>query len=248
MPATDAPGATGIVAIRVASKRRRRIQASLAKWRTDHYRDYPWRDPGRSPYEILIAEHLLKRTTSTAASRVYRDFITRFPSIRALYRADQTDIEESLRSIGLQSQRARGFKELARHVVEASDGNLPRDRRQLEGLPHVGPYAAAAICSFALDEPAAIVDSNVARIIQRVFGDSLPSPTPPKLLQALADELLPLEDHRAFNLALLDLGALVCRYTRPKCSTCPVVTCCDFGRHSGSQSEVGGSRATGAPP
>ena len=96
--------------------------------------------------------------------------------------------------------------------------------------------------SFAFDSPVAIVDSNVERILLRLFRDSLPGRPPVRLMQELADVLLPHDTHREFNLFLLDLGALVCRYDRPRCEECPLTRHCDVGQEATGILRNGGPR------
>jgi len=210
--------------------RRKGLVRRLLRWAQSNQRRYPWREPGCSPYEILIAEILLKRTTSTAASRVYEDFLRKHPSFSAIAEAPAPCIEESLRSIGLHKQRAQGVKEMAAYVQERYGGTLPQDVRSLGQIPHAGPYIARAVVSFAYNRPAAVVDSNVARILRRVFAESMPEHVTRSLLQSMADALVPRRKHRAFNFALLDLGATVCRYGRPRCGVCPLRPVCDHAR------------------
>jgi A/G-specific adenine glycosylase len=206
------------------------IRAAILGWARANPRDYPWRRPGVAPYEVLVAEILLKRTTATAAARVYHSIITRYPSLDALAKASEESIAQDLVTIGLQSQRARDLKRLAEYVSEKEGGEIPRDLERLLRIPGLGDYSARAILSFACGITAAVVDSNVERVLRRVFRDWMPEKISRELLQAMADELLPKTDHRGFNLGLLDLGAIVCRYIRPKCGKCPLALLCDSAR------------------
>jgi len=206
--------------------RRRAFRRRILQWVAANLRSYPWRGSDRTSYQILVAELLLKRTTATAAAKVYEGFLSRFPSMQAVADAPLSSLEEALSRVGLQHQRAKGFKEAANYVV--AHGAIPGDHEALSRVPHVGPYSAAAITSFAYGVPAAVVDSNVERILKRVFRTALPDKPNRALLEGLAWELLPLEEHRQFNWGLLDLGALVCRYVRPRCAGCPLRDVCDF--------------------
>ena len=103
------------------------IQEGVLRWARVAGRRYPWRQPGRSPYEVLIAELLLKRTTSTAAARVYEHFLDRFPSFESVVSARQKDLETALSTVGLQHQRAVALKEMASFVVQQWDGHRPED-------------------------------------------------------------------------------------------------------------------------
>ena len=196
-------------------------------WALSHLRDYPWREPGRTSYEVLVAEVLLKRTTATAAARVYDAFIHRFPSIQAINNASEEQLASALSKVGLQRQRAKAIKALARYLTEEQGDNIPSDLDHLLGIPGLGEYSARAVLSFGFGIPVAVVDTNVERILVRVFQKVLPPRPPGRLLQELASSLLPSESHRKHNLGLLDLGALMCRYI-PLCPECPLAPICDY--------------------
>lgn len=212
---------------RDVERRRLRIVRRLLAWGRATGRKFDWRDPGRSPYEVMVAELLLKRTTATAAARLYPTFLERFPTINAVAEAPAPYLEDALRPVGLYRQRALGFQQLATYMQDTHEGDVPSTIASLERLPHIGPYSARAIASFALGKRAAIVDSNIVRIITRIFRNSLPDRPTETVLQEVADALLPKREHRAYNYALLDFGASVCRYVRPKCAGCPLADLCD---------------------
>lgn len=210
--------------------RKARFVRRLLKWGRANPRSFPWRDPGRTPYEVLVAELLLKRTTSKAAARAYPIFLNRFPSFSAIAEAREPYLASVLQPVGLSKQRAKGFREMAKHVEKVHHGTLPSRIAALEQLPHTGPYSARAVASFAYNQRAAIVDSNVIRVLSRVFAKSVPERQSLKAWQALADCLVPNREHRLYNYALLDLGATVCRYDRPHCSECPLAVICDSAK------------------
>lgn len=220
-------------AVAAARRKAPRLRRALLKWWRENRRSYPWREETRTTYEVLVAEMLLKRTTATAAARVYDQFLRRFPSVGALNRARQATVEKALVTVGLQRQRAKGFKEMARYLIDVEGGAVPSDIERLARVPYVGSYAAAAVGSFALDVPAAVVDSNVERIVRRVFKRELGSSSGSSVSRDVARRLLPGTDHRDFNLALLDFAAAVCRYGRPRCEECPVRDVCDYGGEIG---------------
>lgn len=177
---------------------------------------------------MLVAEVLLKRTTATAAAKVYEDFIHQFPSPHSLADASITSVARALSSVGLQRQRARSFKSLADHLIRAESGQIPRSLPRLLDVPGLGEYSARAVLSFGHGTPAAILDTNVERLLHRVFLTVLPDKPSQSTLQELADQLLPVSDHRDYNFALLDLGATICRYVKPRCDECPLNSVCDF--------------------
>ena len=204
------------------------VQDLILEWAAAHLRDYPWRDGGRTSYEVLVAEVLLKRTTATAAARVYGDFFQQFPSPQSIADAPIAAVAKALLSVGLQRQRARSFKSLADHLIRTESGQIPSSLPRLLSVPGLGAYSARAVLSFGHGIPAAILDTNVERLLHRVFLTVLPDKPSQSTLQELADQLLPASDHRDYNFALLDLGATVCRYVKPRCDECPLNSVCDY--------------------
>lgn len=214
--------------VRAVIRSRLGIQQLLLSWATNALRDFPWRRPGRSPYELLVAEVLLKRTTAAAAVRVYEDFLREFPHLRTLVDAPEERLAQILSRVGLQWQRAKAIKALAGHLMKAEGGKIPKELDRLKKVPGLGDYSARAVLSFGYGKSFAVVDANVGRVLCRVFQSVLsPKPTQ-SLLQEVADALLPRHAHREFNFALLDLGSMICRYVEPQCTQCPLNTICDF--------------------
>ena len=205
----------------------------VLKWADRNFGDFPWRQR-RSPYEILVAEILLKRTTATAAARIYDDFLLSFSSPRDIASAPDEELVKALSTVGLQHQRARSMKRLACWLLSKHDGDIPRDLEGLMEVPGLGDYSATAILSFGYGVSAAVLDANVERILLRVFRNTLPLRPSWTLLREVAHHLLPKEGHREYNYGLLDLGRLVCRYADPRCGECPLASVCDsYNRSSG---------------
>jgi len=198
---------------------------SLRDWWWSHARQYPWRQAGVSAYEVLLAEVLLKRTTATAAARVFPLVGSEYPTPASLALADASEVEALLEPVGLHRQRARSLKEIGICLVQEHGGCVPDTLEALERVPHLGPYSSRAILSFGCGLPYAVVDSNVVRVIGRVSGREQ-AQVKVRAVQAAVDLLLPKTEHREFNWAMLDLGALVCRYVRPRCSECPIRVLC----------------------
>ena len=203
----------------------------MLQWGGQNFSDFPWR-LSRSPYEILVAELLLKRTTATAAARAYEEFLVRFPSLQDVASAPDEDLVRALSSVGLQHQRARSMKHLAAWLLSRHDGDIPSDLEDLLEVPGLGDYSAAAILSFGYGVPAAVLDTNVERILLRTFGNTLPPRPSRTTLREVAQNLLPTEGHREYNYGLLDLGRLICRYAGPRCEECPLTSICDFYNRS----------------
>ncbi|KAF5066013.1 Adenine DNA glycosylase [anaerobic digester metagenome] len=198
----------------------------LKDWATKEAREFSWRHD-RTPYTVFVAEFLLKRTTSTAAHRQYQEFLKKYPSVRDLAAADVHDLEELIRPIGLHRQRAKGLKEAAEFIVEEYGGEIPDNFEDLLRVPHIGPYTAACILSFGFGVPAPAVDSNVDRVLSRVFKDKLGDRHSVKETFKLACELVPEEGHELFNYGLIDFGALVCTYRGCAGEKCPLKKICE---------------------
>lgn len=207
------------------SRKKRGFANRIISWARDNLREFPWRRD-RTPFRVLVAEFLLKRTTATAAEKVYKDFISRYPDIESLSRADRNELETTLSRIGLQKQRGKGMLEAARFIVDNYQGEIPADRSRLLEVPHVGDYTADAVLSLGFGVPTGLLDSNVERVLKRLHSkiEGLDK----KTLAQLAESYAPEKDNDLYNLGLLDLGALVCRYDKPLCGSCPVRGLCDY--------------------
>ncbi len=212
-----------------ARRRREEFREAVLEWAKKNLRNFPWRRD-RTPYRVLVAEVILRRTTSTAALRVYEEFLRRWPDIEALSRADVGELETLLKRVGYHKRRARILVEMAKYIVQNYGGTIPREEGALLKIPHVGSYIAGAVLSLGYGVPAAMVDSNVHRILSRCFRRYLPKRGVARAIQRLAGMLVPEEGHATYNLGLLDLGALVCRYDRPRCHECPLSRLCDTAK------------------
>jgi len=200
----------------------REISRRVVAWEKENWVPYPWRVE-RTPYKVLIAEVLLRRTTRQAVSREFPRFIEKFPSIESLYVAPLEQVAEALKHLGLYWQRARQLKELAKVLVEKYGGKIPDDWEALAGLPGVGVYTAGAVLSFGYGKKAPVLDSNVARLLNRLTGKMAWKAE--KYLDFLR-LLLPDEEVDYFNYGIIDLGAVVCHYRQPHCDKCPLRDLC----------------------
>lgn len=192
-----------------------RFSHDLLAWSDEELREFPWRLPEATFYEVLVAEFFLARTRAGVVERVYPQFLERFPDFESLVEATEEEIAEVIEPMGLQNRRARALKEMAR-TLEGQE--VPKTRDGLLDLPRVGPYAANATLCFADNRPLPIIDTNVERIFERVLGDEWPIDRDEQL--DLLEDLLPANRARQFNLALLDFGALVCKAQSPRCEEC----------------------------
>ena len=186
----------------------------LLIWYKKAARDLPWRET-RNPYAVLVSEFMLQQTQVSRVLDFYPRFLKRFPTIEALARARPKAVMEQWDGLGYYA-RARNLHKLAREVTRRHDGTLPDRPEDLRTLPGVGPYTAGAVACFAYEQPVAAVDTNVKRVLGRVFRK--------KDVWGLASAIMPRNGKRAwkFNQALMELGALVCVARKPKCPVCPV--------------------------
>jgi A/G-specific adenine glycosylase len=203
----------------------------LLRWFRHAGRDLPWRAT-RDPYRVLVSEFMLQQTQVSRVAQYYPRFLQRYPTVHDLANAGPKGVREAWDGLGYY-RRAENLHRLAQVVVKRHDGRVPDRPEVLRTLPGVGPYTAAAVATFAYQKRAAPVDTNIARVLRRVFRPRLADGARgERALAALAQAVLP---HRArvaweFNQALMDLGARVCRARKPDCPQCPVRQSCRTGR------------------
>jgi A/G-specific adenine glycosylase len=204
----------------------RRFALHLLDWYAVHARQLPWRRR-RDAYRIWISEIMLQQTQVDAVIPYYRRWLRRFPNARALAAAPLRDVLAVWEGLGYYA-RARNLHRAAQQVVNELGGRLPRTRAQLRRLPGIGPYTAAAIASIAFGEPAAVLDSNVKRVLARVFDfrEDVKAASGERKLWALAERLVPPDRAGDYNQALMDLGATLCTPRAPACAACPVRAIC----------------------
>ena len=208
----------------------------LLKWYRRHARDLPWRRT-RDPYRVLVSEFMLQQTQVSRVMKYYPRFLSRFPTVYALSRARPRQVREAWDGLGYY-RRAANLHRLAQTVVRDHAGEIPVAPEQLRRLPGVGPYTAGAVATFAYERRVAAVDTNVARVLRRVFRPRLPAGARgERKLSAFAESLLPRRPTTAweFNQALMDLGATICLARRPRCEVCPVRFACRTGCASGKR-------------
>ena len=206
----------------------RDVSARLRRWFRRHGRDLPWRR-SRDPYRILVSELMLQQTQVSRVLDYYERFLARFPTIGHVAEAPRAHVLEAWAGLGYYA-RARNLHALAHLVVRERAGALPGTPEELRTLPGVGAYTAGAVASFAFEAPAALVDTNVARVLARVFAPRLRPKRPRDLAQLwrIAEAVLPARGATAWthNQALMELGALVCTARVRHCPRCPVRTVC----------------------
>jgi A/G-specific adenine glycosylase len=206
------------------------LRRALLGWYDEHRRDLPWRKT-RDPYRIWLSEVMLQQTRVTAVLDHYRIFLERFPDIAALAAASEDAVLAAWSGLGYY-RRARMLHRCAGRIVQTHAGEFPRSAKELQALPGIGRYTAAAIASIAFNEPVAVVDGNVERVLQRLTAAALSAGQNWQQAQSL------LTPSRAgdSNQALMELGATVCVPREPHCAACPVRKwCATRGEHPRAQ-------------
>lgn len=215
----------------VDGARAQRFGAALRRWFRRNGRDLPWRTT-RDPYSILVSELMLQQTQVSRVVPRYAEFLERFPTLHHVARARPARVTEAWAGLGYYA-RARNLHALARLVTDRgrnANGCLPPDAEELRALPGIGAYTAGAVSSFAYERRAELVDTNVARVIKRVFAPEVDLKTGAgqKRVWAIARALLPRTGRTCWthNQALMELGALVCTARVARCGVCPVRRVC----------------------
>jgi len=214
-------------AIEIDPARRREFSRRLRAWFRNHGRDLPWRRT-RDPYRVLVSELMLQQTQVSRVIDYYERFLARFPTLDHVADAPKRSVLRSWTGLGYYA-RARNLHALARHVIR-DGGAIPDDPEKLRTLPGIGAYTAGAVASFAYERRAALVDTNVARVLQRVFLPALDpkSSRGQRATWAIATQLLPRTGRHTWvhNQALMEVGALICTARVRHCNRCPVAQLC----------------------
>ena len=201
--------------------RLRAFQRRLLAWYAVHQRPLPWRRT-RDPYRILVSEVMLQQTQVERVIPKYRQFLRRYPSVRALARARTAELRTVWYPLGYNVRPLR-LRRMAQRAVREHRGRIPDTYEGLLAMDGVGRYTAGAVLSFAFNQDAPIVDTNVARVLSRYFGAVRGRrPTATRRLWALAETVIPPGQGYAINQAMMDLGATVCTARRPRCRACPL--------------------------
>ncbi len=220
----------------------------LRAWYRRHHRDLPWRRT-RDAYRVLVSELMLQQTQVSRVVPKYGEFLGRFPTLESVAQARRRDVTDAWAGLGYYA-RARSLHKLARTVARPgalSPATLPSHPMMLRELPGIGPYTAGAVACFAYEVPTPLVDTNVARVLTRVFAPGVDSRTASgrRLAWSIATATLPRTGKTAYthNQALMELGALVCTARVAHCTRCPVRTICrtntaEPSRHTRTQKNL----------
>jgi len=230
---------------------RRAFRRTLLGWYDRNGRSLPWRETD-DPYHILVSEIMLQQTQVDRVLPKYHEWLGKYPSFEALAEAPERDVTQTWYPLGY-NIRPKRLQAIAREAVANYGGKLPSDEATLLSFKGIGAYTAGAIRSFAFRERAAILDTNVARVLFRVFiGRGAPKAhATKKELWRISAALVPIRRAFDFNQALMDFGATLCTARKPKCLICPMAARCaayphnpDYENHDGATARRITNRST----
>ena len=214
----------------VTAQRVQKLRRLVERYATRSLRRFPWR-VRITPYRILIAELMLQRTGAKQVTPVFKKFLERFPGLPAAADARATALANLLFPLG-RTDRHEVFQKTFKYLVEHYRGRVPSRLNELLRVPAVGPYTARAVLCFAYNRKVGLLDPNIYRLLQRVFGIM----TARKRFHTdtglwhFVDRLAPKSGVRTFNWALLDIASTLCLTREPRCHQCPLISVCRYGR------------------
>lgn len=197
----------------ISNEKVEQFQRDLFEWSRGNLRSFPWRET-TDPFRILLAEFLLQRTQADTVEPVYNRVLQKYPDFQSLAGSDKSDVVRLLRPLGLQNKRGRALSEIAERLKNKP---VPSEAEDLMDLPFIGRYSTNAILCFSFGERVPLLDGNIVRVYDRLFGINLDYRSPEAW--TFAEEVLPSSNVRRFNLALLDFGAKICQ-PDPICQEC----------------------------
>ncbi len=209
-----------------------RLHEGVLDWYADHARALPWREPDCPPWGVFLSEVMSQQTPLARVEPAWREWMARWPTPADLAAAAPGEAVRAWGRLGY-PRRALRLHEAATAMVRRHGGEVPRSHAELLDLPGVGPYTAAAVACFAFGDTEPVVDTNVRRVLTRTLLGRAQAAQVPTLAELdLAREAMPTatEDARTWNVAVMELGALVCTARGPRCPDCPVAHVCDWAR------------------
>jgi len=206
--------------------------APVLDWYAQHARVLPWRAPSASPWSVLVSEVMLQQTPVSRVLSAHAAWLARWPTPGALAAASPADAVRQWDRLGY-PRRAVRLHATAQQLLAHHGGEVPGTAAELRQLPGIGQYTAAAVASFAFGQRTAVLDTNVRRVLARlVSGEGQPRAAQSVAELRLADSLLPMDGREAarWSVGVMELGALVCTATRPRCASCPLASQCAWLR------------------
>ena len=204
------------------------LHSPLLRWYDENARDLPWRRREATPWSVLVSEFMLQQTPVSRVLPVHEAWLTRWPTPAALAAEPSGEAVRAWGRLGY-PRRALRLHAAAVAMVERHDGRVPDSYEALLALPGVGDYTAAAVAAFAFGQRQVVLDTNVGRVLARAIGgEELPRPSVTRAERDRALAVLPEDEPTAatWSVAVMELGALVCTATDPRCAACPVAAQC----------------------
>lgn len=215
----------------------------LLDWYDRNARSMPWRvSPAArakgvlpNPYHVWLSEVMLQQTQVATVNAYFAKFVRNWPQLSDLAAADTEDVMKAWAGLGYYS-RARNLKQCAEAIIADHGGEFPRSSTDLKRLPGIGAYTSAAIAAIAFDEPVAVVDGNVERVVTRLLALDMPLRQAKPAIATAMRTMVPVERPGDFAQAMMDLGAILCTPRRPNCAVCPLAEPC-LARKTGRQQD-----------
>jgi A/G-specific adenine glycosylase len=206
------------------------ISESVLAWHLEFGRSFPWRESTTTPYQLLIAEVLLRQTQASRVVRPYLDLIKMYPTVESLAYADVGELREWFKPLGL-TRRADTLVAAANHIVKSYGGIIPTRLEELISLPGLGAYSSRAVLCMGYGAAVPMIDEGSGRLLRRLLDMSVKGPAYSDVqLRARCQDLIPAVRAKEFNLGLLDIASAYCHPNRPSCTSCPLLTHCPHGR------------------
>lgn len=203
-----------------------RVRETIITWFETAARPLPWRAADTSAWAVLVSEIMSQQTPVSRVEPRWREWMQRWPAPSDLAQASTAEVLHRWDRLGY-PRRALRLQEAARVIAEELDGQVPQTAEELERLPGIGAYTAAAVASFAHGERTTVLDTNVRRVLIRLFaGRDRPSASPGRTETEWAGQFVPETDHTKWNAGVMEFGALVCTARSPQCETCPLSDIC----------------------
>ena len=204
------------------------IRSLITDWFVTNGRVFPWRNSSATVYERIVTEVLLQRTRAASVASIYHSFFDHFPNWISIHLSSSESIQDSLKPIGIWRRRSASLKLLSSEMVERN-GVYPDKREDIDNLPGVGQYVGNAIELFAHNRAMPLLDANMARVMERVIRPrELSDIRHDPWLQEICTELVQSNNSVDINWAILDIGGLLCRPSKPECGSCPLSSLCNY--------------------
>ena len=204
------------------------FRKKVFRWHLANRRQFPWRKKACTNYQLILAEVLLQRTKAETIASFYPRFIEKYPSWKLLAKADVRELQLFLKPIGLWKQRTNALKNLSIEMTKRN-GRFPKTREEIEKIPAIGQYIASEVLMFCQEQSEPLLDVNMARVLERFFGSrKLADIRYDPYLQDLSRKVIPKNNAKEFNWAILDFASLICKARKPLCLDCPLKANCSY--------------------